>query len=638
MKRKILAIIFILNLMSFSSLNAQWAMTYGADADDATTSIQKTADGGYIVVGSIQFLDDTASYFNDFNFWILKLTSDGAIEWQKTYGANYLDERAYSIQQTKDGGYIVGGFQGQNYNNKILIIKLASDGNIEWHKHYGNSPTVLYSLQQTSDGGYIVAGSCGPDTEGDIEILILKLSFDGAIEWQKTYGGSEFEVAYSIQQTIDGGFIAAGESQSFGAGGSDIWILKLASDGYIEWQKIYGGSESERANSIQQTNDGGYIVAGHIGSYGAGQSDFWILKLSPEGYIDWNKTYGGSKNETAYSIQQTFDGGYIIAGETQSFGGGQRDIWSLKLNSGGDIEWQKAYGGRQDDVASFIQQTYDGGFIVSGSTDTYGVGRKDFLLLKLFSNGEISPSCTFIYKSNAEVSNPDILPLDTYVEAKFPNVFSSDFDIISHENEAIFYSLCSGQYTLSIEASAGGTTDPLPGTHTFDYAERISLRAIPDSGYKFAGWSGDISEEKILISLTMDSDKSLQANFELDIIEEVWERVKRFRCFIATAAYGSPIHPHVRLLQEFRDKFLMSSKIGRQFVNSYYKYSPRVAEFIEKHKALRIPIRICLLPAVALGYSMIHFGPVMTVILIGLTLLAPFLFVWGYIRKRNHKA
>ncbi|MEK7368684.1 MAG: hypothetical protein AABZ62_03380 [Planctomycetota bacterium] len=209
-------------------------------------------------------------------------------------------------------------------------------------------------------------------TFGDKEfpdIWVLKLKADGTVEWQKTYGGDRRDVALSIQQTGDGGYVAAGWTDSFGAGLGDwdSWVLKLRSDGTVEWQKTYGGDkgdEEEEALSIKQTSEGGYIVAGSTGSFGVGSSDIWVLKLRVDGSIEWQKTYGGIEWDEADSIQQTSDGGYIVAGDTGSFGPifeESSDIWILKLRADGTVEWQKIYGREYDDGARSVQQTRDGG-------------------------------------------------------------------------------------------------------------------------------------------------------------------------------------------------------------------------------------------------------------------------------------
>lgn len=631
MKGKIFAIICLLIFTSFLTLNAQWARTYGTDEDENAFCIQRTNDGGYIVAGKtgIEKYDGRGLIQPGQDIWIAKLSSDGKIEWQKIYGDDATDE-VHFIQQTSDGGFIFGGRIGVLGGlSSFSIIKLSPNGDIEWQKNYGDDSVnkVAYSLQQTIDGGYIVAGT---QTSG---ILILKLYFDGSVEWSKTYRGSIDGKPSFIQLTSDRGFIVAGYTTSSWAGESDIWILKLASDGTIEWQKTYGGSESERAYSIQQTNDGGYIVAGLILSFGAGQPDFWVLKLSSEGDIEWNKTYGGSESETAYSIQQTFDGGYVVAGETESFGAGYKDIWILKLSIWGDIEWQKTYGGRKNETASFIQQTFDGGYIVAGSTETYGVGERDILILKLLSNGEINSSCIFISDSNAEVSNPDISPVDTYVNPEYPDILYENLDISPRESEAVVHNLCLGPRTLSLSASSGGTTNPQPGTYIYDHAERIAMSPYTEDGYNFIGWSGDVLSTDKLIYVTMDADKSIKANFSENVLDDLWQQAKKAPCFIATAAFGSPLHPYVKTLQDFRDRYLMPSRAGRKLVTLYYKYSPHIAELITSHKALRTVVRIWLIPFVAMGYSMVHFGPVKTTIMLVLTSMLPFFFVWFYRRR-----
>ena len=207
--------------------------------------------------------------------------------------------------------------------------------------------------------------------------------------WQKTFGGEDSDIANSIQQTKDGGYIVAGWTKSSGSGGEDAYILKLNSRGKIEWQKTFGGEDSDIANSIQQTTDGGYIVAGWTGFYH--EEDVYILKLNSKGEVQWQKKFGGvDSDDEANSVQQTADGGYIVAGWTNSFGSRGEDAYILKLNSKGDIEWQKTFGREgSDDEANSIQQTIDGGYIVAGWTKSLIFGEKHVYILKLDSKGEI---------------------------------------------------------------------------------------------------------------------------------------------------------------------------------------------------------------------------------------------------------
>ncbi|HHT9135241.1 MAG TPA: hypothetical protein ACFYD2_10090, partial [Candidatus Avalokitesvara rifleensis] len=334
---------------------------------------------------------------------------DGTVEWQKTYGG-IGDDRAESVWQTSDGGYIAAGltssFGAGDYD--FWILRLRPDGAVEWQKTYGGvDHDWAFSIQQTSDGGYIAAGRTKSFGSGDLDLWVLKLSPNGSIEWQKTYGGASDDEAYSVQQTGDSGYVVAGFSSSFGAGGDDFWVLKLSPDGTVDWQKTYGGDRYEWAHSIQQTSDGGYVVAGETNSAGVGRLDAWVLKLSPDGTVEWQKTYGGVDHDRAESIQQTSDGGYIVACWTQSFGAGIDDFWVLRLRPDGSIEWQKTYGGELYEWAYSIRQTSDGGYIVAGETVSFGNEAQEIWVLKLRPDGSINPSCYSIITLDTSISGKD---------------------------------------------------------------------------------------------------------------------------------------------------------------------------------------------------------------------------------------
>ena len=282
-----------------------------------------------------------------------------ASQWAKIYGGSNND-RAHSIQQTTDGGYVVAVSTSSfgDGSGDFCVLKLDIEGNISWQKIYGGANSDrANTIEQTSDGGYIVAGSSFSGSYS--EIFLLKLSYNGNIEWQKTYADSPLDSAYSIKQTLDGGYIVAGLSflyDGYQSGIDTPWVLKLNSDGSIQWQKLYSISLTLDSvlSSIQQTSDEGFILAGYRGRYGG---DIWVLKLNNNGDVLWEKTYGGSNYEEAHSIQQTTDGGYIVAGHTRSFGAGNYDIWVLKLASDGNIIWQKTYGSIHNDYCYMLTQT-----------------------------------------------------------------------------------------------------------------------------------------------------------------------------------------------------------------------------------------------------------------------------------------
>ncbi|MDO8136502.1 MAG: hypothetical protein Q6354_02585 [Candidatus Brocadiales bacterium] len=316
-----------------------------------------------------------------------------------------------------------------------------------WAATYGGvSHDEAHSIQQTREGGYIVAGVTRSFSAEDYDIWVLKLSSGGAVEWQKTYGGDRFDWANSIQETGDGGYILAGGTWSFGAGEADVWVLKLRLDGAVEWQKTYGGRCSDAASSVQQSREGGYVLAGvratSIGAGGEGIPDIWVLKLRLDGSVEWEKTYGGVNSDRADSIQQTRDGGYIVAGLTDSFGAGDADIWVLKLSPDGTLEWQKTYGGVRYDWARSIQQTSDGCYIVAGHTGSFDVGQNDVWVLKLSPNGSIDPPCKFMRDTSASGGSNDTTILDTTASARDSNANPQDSSAIISATNVTPHILC----------------------------------------------------------------------------------------------------------------------------------------------------------------------------------------------------
>jgi len=261
-----------------------------------------------------------------------------------------------------------------------------------WQKTFGGSYNdEAYSIQQTTDGGYIVAGSTISFGEGGSDVYVIKLDKNGDKVWEKTFGGIADDEAKSIQQTTDGGYIVAGYTFSFGEGGSDVYVIKLDENGNESWEKTFGGNGWDEASFIQQTNDEGYIVAGYTFSFGEGWDDVYVIKLDKNGNKVWDKTYGGGNGDRANSIQQTKDGGYIVAGMTSSLGAGNYDFYIIKLDANGNKLWEKTFGGRNYDPAWSIQQTNDGGYIVAGSTISFGAGGSDIYVIKLDENGNTAP-------------------------------------------------------------------------------------------------------------------------------------------------------------------------------------------------------------------------------------------------------
>lgn len=393
-----------------------WAKTYGGSSRDSASSCQQTSDGGYIVAG-LTYTYATDSDYSD--AWIFKLDASGKVIWQKTYGDSPTD-RANSIQQTSDGGYIVAGetWSYGSGESDCWVLKLDTNGNVTWQKTYGGSSRdIASSIQQTSDGGYIVAGETLSYDVAEGDCWVLKLDADGNVVWQKTYGGIDNDGGAVIKQTSDGGYIVAATTSSYGGGSYDCWVLKLDADGDVTWQKTYGGIYPDYARSIQETSDG-FIMAGETYSYGTDSSyDAWILRLGTSGDVIWQKTYGESEHESADSIQLTSDDGFIVLGTTSSYGNGEDDLWVLKLQADGTVDWQRTYGGSDDEMANSIKQVSDGGYIIVGETQSYGAGNYDSWVLKLDTNGSPDSDCSIIGDTAVMPVNTGVIPLESLAVA-----------------------------------------------------------------------------------------------------------------------------------------------------------------------------------------------------------------------------
>ncbi len=409
-----------------------WVKNYGYFGGIAN-SIQPTSDNGYIVAGEL---------YSD--FWVFKLDETGNIQWQKIYDINSYSEAGKSIRQTSDGGYIVAGdlYSFSSYIYDAWVLKLDANGNVQWQKVYGNSSNNDFAsaIQQTTDGGFVLAGSTYSYGAGNGDVWLLKLDANGNIQWQKTYGGTGNEEADSIQQTTDGGYIVAGYTFSYGAGSSDFFILKIGTSGNVQWQKTYGGGAQDAAHFIHQTSDGGYIVAGETYSYGSGSSDFFVLRLDANGIIQWQKAFGSSNGDIAYSVLQTAEGGYIVSGETYSFTSHEYDALILKLDTAGSIIWQRKYGestSSDNDHIYSLRQLSDGGYIAVGKTTSFSTANS--WALKLDSSGIIN-SCSIIGSSNAGsintsafVTNPNSTVQNTSVSPITATYSTIDADAITND-------------------------------------------------------------------------------------------------------------------------------------------------------------------------------------------------------------
>jgi len=378
-------------LTSIASAQTSWWRAYGGPGYEDGWSVQQTTDSGYIVTGNTSSFGAVLC-----DVYLIKTNASGDTLWTRTYGGT----GAYGgseVRQTADGGYVVAGYSslgaGTTDSDNVYLIKTDTSGDTLWTRTYGGtSDDVGNSVQQTADGGFIVAGytfSFGVGTPVYSNVYLIKTNGQGDTVWTRTYGGTSNDDGRSVQQTTDGGYIVAGYTTSFGAGNDDVYLIKTNAQGDTLWTRTYGGTSNDDGGSVQQTSDSGYIIAGYTTSFGTGNDDVYLIKTNASGDTVWTRTYGGSNKDVGYSVRQTTDGGYIIAGYTRSFGAGNGDVYLIKVNGQGDTVWTRTYGGPDDDCSLSARQTADGGYIVTGYANSFGAGNSDLYLIKTDANGNV---------------------------------------------------------------------------------------------------------------------------------------------------------------------------------------------------------------------------------------------------------
>jgi len=383
-----LALFVAATLLTQSACNRtspHFCKAIGGPSIEAGKSLIQTSDGGYAIAGfTISFGAGSGDVY------VVKLDANGNLQWTKTIGGP-ASEEGNSLIQTSDGGYVIAGYTSSFGAGQldVYVVKLDANGNLQWTKTIGGKKAdVGTSLIQTSDGGYAIAGFTESFGAGEWDVYVVKLDASGNLQWTKTIGGPKGDEGYSLIQTSDGGYVIAGYTNSFGAGKADVYVVKLDAKGNLQWTKTIGGPESEIGNSLTQTSDGGYAITGTTGSFGTGKAAVYVVKLDAKGNLQWTKTIGGPESEVGLSLIQTSDGGYAIAGITESFGAGEWDVYVVKLDANGNLQWTKTIGGTKGEEGKSIIQTSDGGYAIAGTTASFDAGDLDVYVVKLDKNGD----------------------------------------------------------------------------------------------------------------------------------------------------------------------------------------------------------------------------------------------------------
>jgi hypothetical protein len=402
--------------------------TFGGSKNDVFNAIVKTTDGGYVVLGYTQSNDfDIINKTNEsFDFWVMKFSSEDELLWNKTFGGSD-DDRGVDIVATNDGGFALLGYASssdinvaQNAGSQdFLVRKITADGTLSWQKTFGFSGSDKgISLLQTLDNGYLLTGVLDVSASGGQgnsksfqrhaggDIWALKLSLNGTLEWSKFFGGSFTDTPFGVVETLNNEYIiaASSDSQDFNIsnnkGTYDFWVLKISSDGALIWEESFGGTEIDEPRAITATNDGNFIVVGDTRSSDTdvsinnGAADLWMIKIDTNGTLIWEKTIGATSFDVARSISKTQDNGFVIAGSSRSSDAGftnqgQNDAWILKVNTSGEIEWQKTIGGSEIDFLYDAVELNNKTIIAVGESGSSNIditenkGFSDALIIKI---------------------------------------------------------------------------------------------------------------------------------------------------------------------------------------------------------------------------------------------------------------
>lgn len=372
-------IISLSSLLSAGAPDTLWTKEYGNGPGEACGySVQETSDNGFIIAGSFEPTVGGPDYTHD--VYIIRTDSLGDTLWTKKYGGAEDFEEGYSVLQTDDGGFIVAGHTGsENDPDQVYLIRTDSNGDSLWTKKYGGSANDLgFSMCKTNDGKFIITGKTESFGAGGMDIYLLKVDSDGDSLWAKTYGGLEDDEAGSVRMTSDGGFIIAGTTESFGIVLSDIYLIRTNSNGDTVWTRMYGDTEDNEGRTAFQTGDGGFVIVGSAFSNSGWDHDVYLIRTDSNGDTLWAKKFGGLGDDEARDAQLAEDGGYIIAGSIE----GHEDVYVIRTDPNGDTLWTKRCGGNNEECAYAIQQTTDGGYIIAGSTGPNG-NKSNVYLIRL---------------------------------------------------------------------------------------------------------------------------------------------------------------------------------------------------------------------------------------------------------------
>jgi hypothetical protein len=428
-----------------SAQQVSFMKNYGGHATDSGRCLEFTSDGGYIIAGH------TTTYSNGFaDLYVIRTSSMGDTVWTKKYGGSGV-EHGYTVSKTSDGNYILAGSTTSNQGNgeDAFLYKIDEAGNLLWQKTFGGPGNDrVESAYEAPDGGIIMVGNSNSAPSTSVDVFLVKTDASGTLQWTQRFGGPAFDNGNMVQPTTDGGYIIVGQTYSFGSGSGDYWLIKTDASGTIVWDKTFGGPGLDEGKNVRQTSDGGFIITGDTDSFGAGSDDIYYIKTDANGEIVWSKVLGTPMKEASKMIEECPDGGYVIAGITRGFSFVNPNAWLIKTNSTGDTTWTRFYGKWSHEHLYCAKPHPDGGYIAAGHSDSYGDEWKEQVILIKTDNMGYIPSSLFEG------------PYESFTFSVYPNpnegLFSIDLDMNGAPFADIQLMNTSGQIVLQERVESNG--------------------------------------------------------------------------------------------------------------------------------------------------------------------------------------
>lgn len=355
-----------------------WGQVIGGAGYDTGQAVAQVSDGGSIVVGYTDSFTGGAV-----RIYIIRLDGDGDTLWTDTHGSN--DVQGFGIAATIDGNYVIAGFSQTAGGGDALCVKINDDGGVLWQNTYGGSGSdIAFAVEATADGGAILTGWTVVDSVSGKDVYVIRIDASGDTLWTRGYGGSGDDFGTAICQVDDGGFLVTGWTDSYGAGSDDVYLLRIDAHGDTLWTRAYGDKNQDYGEGVIQAANGNFILTGVTQAASEAMSRIFLLEVSANGDTVWLQTYGEG---FGYDVAQTSDGGYILAGSHfNDFP--NRNAYLLRTDANGVVIWEKSHGDDANDSWFGVMQAPDGGFLMVGETESFGAGSRDVYIVKTVAESE----------------------------------------------------------------------------------------------------------------------------------------------------------------------------------------------------------------------------------------------------------